>query len=464
MIVHGFYSYLILLFSLVSVYISIKLFLKANGNTKLPTVGLFFLFNYIIFIYIGATLMNFYIPLVDFKQEHYEFLWMSLDRLDGFHKDAYLLERPDFLLKTWLLSTSVLYLVPIGMLFFNKLLNKNIESLNTVEYQLSNEKVLFTFISVFFALALVALYMYSMKIEKFPIIAVIEGYPRDMISFFRSESGNNFNGKYHWYNLFMRIIPILLMLTAMLALYFKKNWKWWLMTSLLIIYNIFVAVMDTSKAPIVFLLLQVFILWIIIQKKINYKVLASLAVITFISLFFMYYFFFKLEFAPFNIIFSIFHRLFIGQITPFYWWQMYQENFGFINGASLPNPRHIFPFEYIQISVEVMKYTHPELVKIGVVGSMPTAFFADWWINFGIFVSLLSMFILGFIMQIFEQLLISAMNHKFSVYLLSLYIYGILFFSHYAMSSYVGLLVDEKIVIPAIIFYGFYKLQNRRVQ
>jgi hypothetical protein len=196
------------------------------------------------------------------------------------------------------------------------------------------------------------------------------------------------------------------------------------------------------------------------MNKALFKKALFILIIIFISLFAMYYYFFKLEFAPFNILFSILHRIFFGQIIPFYWWQDYQEHFGYIYGLSFPNPRHIFPFEYVQISKEVMKFAHPELAKLNIIGSMPTVFYADWWINFGLTVSLLSMLLLGFIMQAFEQVTLYLLSKRFSIILLAFYVYGILFFASYTSTSYVGIIVDEKIIIPGIIIGIVYLIGN----
>ena len=107
-----------------------------------------------------------------------------------------------------------------------------------------------------------------------------------------------------------------------------------------------------------------------------------------------------------------------------------------------------------------MKFAHPELISKG-VGSMPTIFYAGWWINFGMFSALLSMIALGFIMQAFEQIILNIMTNRFSILLFSLYIYGILFFSKYAITSYIGILFDLEIVVPILLIYILNKYLNK---
>jgi hypothetical protein len=155
----------------------------------------------------------------------------------------------------------------------------------------------------------------------------------------------------------------------------------------------------------------------------------------------------------FEVLSAPLHRTFIGQISPFYWWQLFQEENGYIYGTSFPNTAHIFPFEYRKITVEVMNFAHPELAKLGIVGSMPTVFFADWFINFGPLMALFSMILFGFILQITDIVFITKLSLNKSVLISVLFVYMISYFGQFAGTSFIGIIFDTAWVFPLVILF-----------
>ena len=87
---------------------------------------------------------------------------------------------------------------------------------------------------------------------------------------------------------------------------------------------------------------------------------------------------------PINAIASVFSRTFTGQIQPAYHYlEFFPMHHDFLWGRSFPNPRGILPFEPYRLTVEIMNWRFPDLVKRGVVGSMPTTFWGELYANFG---------------------------------------------------------------------------------
>ena len=82
------------------------------------------------------------------------------------------------------------------------------------------------------------------------------------------------------------------------------------------------------------------------------------------------------------VIASLLNRLFLGQISTFYWWQHYIDMHGYLWGATFPNPHHIFPFDSVPIT-KLVEASSPENV-VGVVGSMPSLYWAEGYANFGV--------------------------------------------------------------------------------
>jgi hypothetical protein len=235
----------------------------------------------------------------------------------------------------------------------------------------------------------------------------------------------------------------------------------------LLFFNIFISIMDMAKAPLVLLFILLMIAYFFEKGKINFKILFISGIIVLGSLLVMYVLFMGISSEGLLSTFlGIFHRTFIGSISPFFWWQLYVEKNGYLNGLSLPNPHHIFDFEYVQISKVVMKFVHPELKEIGVVGSMPTVFWADIWINFGFYIMLLGMFLFGFLLRTIDILFIRILNKQKIVIILSLYIYYILYSRTYNVSSVLGIFFDTDIVVPTlitIIIYIFYKWRGNEI-
>lgn len=171
-------------------------------------------------------------------------------------------------------------------------------------------------------------------------------------------------------------------------------------------------------------------------------------------LFLMYVFFMGMGEKDFlEIICAPLHRIFIGQISPFYYYQLFQEHYGYIYGTSFPNPAGIFPFEWRRITVEIMEFANPELVKLGIVGTMPTVFFADWFINFGPLMALFSMILLGFILQIADIIFITKLSKCKNLLWSVLFVFMINYFGGFSGSSFVGIVIDLNWIFPTFIMF-----------
>ena len=134
--------------------------------------------------------------------------------------------------------------------------------------------------------------------------------------------------------------------------------------------------MDIQKAPLINLFLILMLAYFYSQNKISRKVLVTTGIVLMGVVMLMYMLFMGMSDGGFfKILSAPLHRIFIGQIRPFYYWQLFQEQNGYIYGTSFPNPAHIFPFEWRRIIVEIMNFAHPELEELGVVGSMCQLYF-----------------------------------------------------------------------------------------
>ena len=444
--VHGYLSIGIGIISLFSISFSYILLKKANGVIKIPTIASFFMLKYLIVVYIGAVLLNIF--------------YFEYEDAMGFYS------RPDLLLNIWIYSTMGLYLIPIGMLIFNiivgyqPLSQLKMLSSRKIHYSkmdISNSN--FWIILFLFIISIYILLIYRSKLGELPILGLFSGSDTTEMMQLRSKGTNAFIGKLYRFNMIMRILPLVLMMIT----FFLKNVsvRYKQLLYLLIAYNVFVALMDFQKAPIINVIILILLAHFYYKSRIKKKEIYFGCTVAIILIFIMYIFFMGLYGrGALNVIHTFFHRIFIGEISPFYSWQLYQEEFGYLYGTSFPNPAGMFPFEHTRITVEISKFTHPEIFELGIVGSSPTVFFADWFINFGPFMTLFSMVLFGIILQLVDISFINHLLKKKSLLISVLFIYLIIYFSKFVGSSYVGIIIDEGLIFPVLIILFIYITQN----
>lgn len=449
--VHGYISIGILIISLFSLYLSFMLLKKASGIIKIPFISTFFWFKYIIFAYIGSVYLNIFPPQYELNMGVYN--------------------RPDLVLNVWYYTTAGLFLIPLGMFIANwatkykpKYFTKRLleTPINISKKDTSN--VLYLIIILLISLSVYVVFLYAHKIGgTLPITGLFNGLNIADLAQLRSDATNNFDGKYYRYAIFMKTLPLLLLLIT----FFLKNTslKWKLLFYTLFFYNIFVSLMDLQKAPLVKIILLLMLAYFFYKNRVSVKIFIVTGLSVVIILTTMYVFIMGHQLNDlFDIFSTIFHRIFVGQIIATYWIQLFQESYGYIYGTSFPNPANIFPFEYRQITVELQNFVHPELARLGIVGSAPTVFFADWFINFGPLMALFSMLLFGFILQIVDIYFISNLVKNKSIFISVLFIFMINYFGQFAGSSFVGILIDTTWIIPVFVIIFILVVRDISIQ
>ncbi|WP_417326343.1 O-antigen polymerase [Halarcobacter sp.] len=429
-----YFSILILLISIVSLAIVYFLVRKSVGTYKLPFISSFFMLSYICFVFIGATLLN----AIYFEYEY----------------SMYFYERKDILFNVWKYALYGLFLIPFGFIFANYLLKFDVkretEKFTNIKYNNEISSKIFFIIISLFLISFIILFIYINKLSTLPIMGLFNSLSMEELAQLRSLSGNDFDGKVYRYMIFIKLIPLILLLISFTQ--FKINNKWKVLFLLLLGFNIFVNIMDLSKAPIINLFLTLLLMYFYLKGYINWKYVLIFSLFSFILLVLLYLVTFDISiYRIFNILSDPFHRAFIGSITPLFYWQLYVEQYGLLNGATLSNPAGIFPFHHLPISLEIMNFAHPEFLEVGIVGSMPVVFFGDWFINFGWSWALFSMILFGFLIRVIDILIIKKMNKVNTGILLSLYVYFIFFFKSFSVTTFFGIYVNPNFVLPIIL-------------
>jgi oligosaccharide repeat unit polymerase len=211
----------------------------------------------------------------------------------------------------------------------------------------------------------------------------------------RSLMGNDFSGKYHWYSLIMHDLFNIVTFTLFSAFLLTKRKIPFLLFLIAFIGSSFTAVMATEKGPFAQILIGLLLVYgiTLLKGKIPVKATIILLTILFSSLITFYIFFMgsKDVFSAFG---SIFSRALAGSIQPAYHYlEFFPTHQDFLMGRSFPNPGGILPIEPYKMTIEVMNWVDPN--DYGIVGTMPTVFWAEAYANFGILGVVFVPFVIG---------------------------------------------------------------------
>jgi oligosaccharide repeat unit polymerase len=412
---------LLILFIIATLTIFYKLIKQSISYVNYPLISIVLIFKLLIFAYIGTV-----IHMV----------------IQGYYTNNYYIVQ-------FLLSSSMLIVLPLGMIVAKKMTSHNsiFEYNYNLDYKIS-EKMFYIFFGLFL-LSIIIFFIFISKLEMLPIIAIFKGLGVSYASELRSASGNTFPGNYYRYAIFMKDLPIYLMLILFFVRNISKRWS--ILFILVVLFNIFVAIFDIQKAPLMIVFTLLFLSSLFYYKKINWKLTIFGGIGLSILVLLMYSFFLGYGNNILVILEKLFSRIFFAQIDAFIYHQQYIDASGLLYGRSFPNPHGIFPFEHIQTTTEIYKFLHGNWHEGMLFGSFPSVFYADWYDNFGYIGAIFSMFLLGFMVNFLDIKMLSYINKYKSIIIIALYVYFINFFSGYALTSYIGIIVDVHLVFPIVV-------------
>ena len=345
--------------------IFIFIFLKYIGISLLqPNFLSVFVWFYTFFAYLGVIPLYYY--------------WDKYRVFEG-------VTDKEIIFEIWLYSSFSLVLIIIGYVFIGKVLKIKTKGLYTTEIGNINpfSKFLLNFILI---ISIGVTMFYLSRLQSIPLLSIFSGGGVDEAKIARSLATNELSGS-HWYRLFYNSL-----LTFISYIYFgiliKQKSKINLMVFLLLfIVTSFVMLSTTAKAPVVFYWMGLFLVFLISNNiNLNIKAISIFGFLVMPVILFMYAFFMKAqEQSILELLTAALSRIFTGQITPSYFYLfLFPEYNDFLLGKSLPNPAGVFPWEHYPLSREVKSFMNPELVERGIVGTAPTAFWAESYANFGL--------------------------------------------------------------------------------
>lgn len=242
------------------------------------------------------------------------------------------------------------------------------------------------YLSLLMVLLLVVfvIYLYLTKINQIAIVvAFTEGTEAAAIA--RSNMGNNFSGRYHWYSLVMHGLSTIVTLTFYSIWLIKKSLVNFILFLAAFSISTFTAVMATEKGYFVGLLMALFMAYYLVRRN-GYVPKSHVLVlgITVVSILVGFFIYFIGSGSISQAISSLFSRAFAGSIEPAYHYlEYFPQHHDFLMGTSFPNPGGVMPYTPFRLTVEIMDWVAPHLSAQGIVGSMPTVFWGEAYANFG---------------------------------------------------------------------------------
>lgn len=352
--------------------------------------------------------------------------------------------------KIWLLTSLSIFFIILGAFFSKKsLLIKDILfSPNNIK---KNNSIQRGKAYIFILIGLIFLLLYVREVPNLAIFNIFSFESKSDIQSLRSDMGNNFQGSYFLYSIFMKdILQFLLFSFYAQWLIFKEKKDLYVVIFLFFV-NSFVALMATEKAPIVWLVGGLFLVNVLAKNKgiIPIKSIMKIIIPLFSILICMYMFFMK-SLSVSEAFNSILSRAFTGSITPAYFYlDLFPKHHEYLYGTSFPNPMGIFPYEPVKLTVLVMEWVSPELAKLGIVGTMPTVFWAEIYANFGLILIAPISFFVGFVLRLLDGIIL-----KFRLLPLSMgyYVWVILYFKNLSVTSFSNFIFNISLIFITLAF------------
>ncbi|MFW3344169.1 O-antigen polymerase [Aliarcobacter butzleri] len=301
------------------------------------------------------------------------------------------------------------------------------------------------------------LFVYLSKVPNIAILVALSDGTNDA-KLARSLMGNDFDGKYHWYSLIMHDLFNIVTFTLFSAFLLTKKKIIFFLFLVAFLGSSFAAVMATEKAPFAQILIGLLLVYgiTLLKGKIPIKVTIILLVVLFSSLI-AFYIFFMGSSDVFSAFASIFSRAFAGSIQPAYHYlEFFPHHQDFLMGRSFPNPGGILPIESYRMTVEVMNWVNPN--DKGIVGSMPTVFWAEAYANFGVLGVILVPFVIGVVLYAVYYLVDKLENTPLKI---GFFVWLMQHFKNLSVTGFSGYLIDFSLVALVFILVLSISLANR---
>lgn len=367
---------------------------KAGLNPLAVTVPTIFIVFYILLQYLGT-------PILYFGLDRYRFL-------AGVDDKFLVLEM--FFYNAWTISMMI-----AGFIFARKLFKlKTVMPL--AQYRpLAHPEWIGTLILGVICVVVLGLYLERIGMQNLAIavaLGVVSGDPE----LARSAMGNAFEGKHHWYNLFMNILLSFVTFTVF-AHYLIKRSKFSIIALLIFLpITTFSMVMSIEKGPLATFLIGLFFVYILCKRKGVIRLRSAfLFIIPLLGVISVLYIFFMGFDTPARVLLAMGSRILTGSMQPAYHYlEYFPAHQDFLMGLSFPNPAGLLPFENFPITTEIYAWYKPDVVSTGIVGSMPAVYWTELYGNFGLPGVLVPPLFIGMALYVLQAIIVRLDNGPLS--------------------------------------------------
>lgn len=336
----------------------------------------------------GLSLNKFTIPsflfyeILVFQYLGYPILYFQADE----YRSEFVNDQ-EILKATFFLSNLAITQLLIGFIFGKKIFGElHWKKKNLNKNQVSIKQTYKIILFGIFCIGVLIIYLQKIGLQNTALNLALENGSVEKIAFLRSEMGNNFPGKYHWYQLFMRSGLLLVVIFFFNQSLIKPkricNILWFLTFGGFLAFS---CLMAAEKAPIAYSILACMVgaVWIRNNGSLSPKILFLSGIMVILVLLACYRFFMgdqSLKSAAASVV----SRSFTGQLQATYHYvEIFPKVIPWLNGSSLPNPRGLLPFTPFNLTQELSDEVFPQEAKAGIVGSMPSIFWVELYANFG---------------------------------------------------------------------------------
>lgn len=335
----------------------------------------------------------------------------------------------------------------LASLYFFKNSSSDLDILNTKSGTYNGISIIKPMFILFFIIVLLLYYLHI--VPSIALIELLKGASTTEINLSRSHMTNAFSG-YGYFRLVLHNMSIFLSIYSFLLFLVNKKITTLFIFIVSFIVTSFSLLITTEKAPFAWFMISIFMAYCFISYNQRFPIGKTLifSMVIVIVLAVSYIVFMDVS-NLFSGIWSVFSRAFSGSIQPAYHYlELFPDKIDFLLGKSFPNPRNIFPFEHFYLTQEVMKIVNPQDYENGIIGTMPTVFWGELYVNF----SYIGVLFFSFILGAYICLIRSIVNKiACPVTQLTLLIMLTMHFKDLSVTSFSNYLIDVNLIFLFIV-------------
>lgn len=382
-------------------------------------------------------------------------------------RNQYLIQKcsEETLNKTYWMIMYALIILPIGILFFEKLMgikNFNMFYKKYCEEQVEtseNEKGVFSLLVVLTIIGGIALVYTFICIGYVPLLELLKGN-FSLISE-RASIARNFSGNQYIRNFFALLLIPSISYAAYIYYRVTHNSRWRNLFILLFIMSILCKTYDFEKAPVILYIAYFFVIEVMLDNVKDFGKVAKYVIIGITLILLMYYVVVGYSGNLFTLSSGPMGRLFITQIATCY---LHVEAFPlrhvFLNGASFPKSISWFlgKAEYgIRSGRVVMEIYNPSGVANGTAGVMNSLYIAEAYANFGKIGVIIAPFVVSFFITVIPCFIL---KQKKTPLHMALYVIVASMYATCLVGGYVDFIYNVSMAFIVLVFIVLEAIAN----